>query len=1012
MIKSIVENGRIAALIIALIIVSGFGALSTLPRTEDPEITNRFATVITHYPGASAERVEALVSEVLENQLRRMEEIKLISSTSRPNISVIQLELKDKIKQTDAIWSRARNILADSQSLLPKATLAPKLDDQIGYASTAILGLSWHHDSPVRLDILNRYAKELQSRLRLLSGTDFVKLYGQPTEEVLITLDSEKLARLKLTPAMVARQLQLADSKIAAGEISNQSFRALIEVKGELDTLQRIGKLPIKATNSADIIRIDDIATIKKQAKSPATSLALINGQQGIMVGAVMLPDVRVDRWQQQVTATVDELTQQFSSNVKINWLFEQNSYTKVRLGDLTINLLQGFVIILVVLMMTLGLRNALIVALALPLTALFTLSGMKIVHLPIHQMSVTGLVVALGIMVDNAIVIVDAISQRRAEGQSRLEAVGNTLKHLWLPLAGSTLTTILAFTPIILMPGASGEFVSGIAISVVFALIGSYAISHTVIAGLAGRFSDCNRRISWLNHGIQFETLSHWYHKLLAKSLARPLITSIIVGLIPITGFIAAGKLTEQFFPPSDRDMFQIEMYLAPQSSIDHTYSITQKVDKYLRANHNINQLDWMVGGNVPSFYYNLLQRQQGSANYAQAMVKVKDFNTANQLIPLLQQELNNTFPQAQILVRKLEQGPPFNAPIEFRVYGQNLDILNEIGEQLRQQLYKSEHVLHTRTTLSSGSAKIWIEANEDAALMLGLNLTSIAEQIAMATTGVLGGTLLEETEILPVRLRLDETFLQHPQKLDDLNLITASGERVPFSSVAEQKMTVSRGAIPRRDGKRINVVEAYLATGVLPASVLEKVQADINAIELPDGYRIELGGESAKRNEAVSKLLSSVAVVLTLLIATIVLSFNSFRLTAIILFSALQSVGLGLLAVFIFNYPFGFNVIIGLLGLMGLAINAAIVILAELESDATARQGENEVIITLVGTCTRHISSTTITTIGGFLPLILAGGGFWPPFAVAIAGGTLLTTLISLLWVPAMYRLLMCKN
>jgi multidrug efflux pump subunit AcrB len=220
---------------------------------------------------------------------------------------------------------------------------------------------------------------------------------------------------------------------------------------------------------------------------------------------------------------------------------------------------------------------------------------------------------------------------------------------------------------------------------------------------------------------------------------------------------------------------------------------------------------------------------------------------------------------------------------------------------------------------------------------------------------------------------------------------------------------MQVSRGAIPRRNGQRVNTIEAYIVSGVLPAQVLGHVKDRVAQLPLPSGYRIEIGGESAKRNEAVGNLLSNVMLVVTLLLATVVLSFNSFRLTAIILLSAIQSAGLGLLAVFVFGYPFGFPVIIGLLGLMGLAINAAIVILAELEDVPSARLGDMDTIVATVSSCGRHISSTTITTVGGFIPLIIAGGGFWPPFAIAIAGGTLLTTLLSLVWVPTMYLLLM---
>ena len=1009
MVKALVENGRLASLFIALLIVAGLGAISSLPRMEDPDITNRFASVITQYPGASAERVEALVTEVLENRLRRLEEIKLIQSTSRPGISVIQLELKDSVQDTDPVWSRARDLIADAKPVLPKAAQNALLDDQIGYASTAILGLVWKGGGEIRTDMLNRYAKELQSKLRLLSGTDFVKLYGSPIEEVLVQLDGNKVNQLGLTPASIARILSNADTKVSAGEINNNNFRALIEVSGELDSLSRIRRVPLKVDSQGQIIRLGDIATINKQAKTPANSIALIEQDQGVMVAARMLNNTRVDLWLAKVRVEVDAMQASVPANIEIQWLFDQESYTSDRLGGLVGSLLLGFIIILLVLMLTLGLRNALIVSLSLPLTALFTLTCMKFVGLPIHQMSVTGLVVALGIMVDNAIVIVDAIAQRRQQGLSRIEAVSATLKHLWLPLAGSTITTMLAFAPIVLMPGAAGEFVGGIAISVMFALLGSYIISHTLIAGLAGRFGVAGDQDKWYQTGISLPRVSQLFNASLTLALKRPLLSGLLIGILPITGFIASGQMTEQFFPPSDRDMFQIEVYLPPHASVASTRHLVEKMDQQLRETQGVTRIDWVIGGNTPSFYYNLLQRQQGASNYAQAMVKVEDFDTANRLIPQLQQALDLANPEAQILVRKLEQGPPFNAPVELRVFGPNLDQLRLIGDEVRRILSDTPDVIHTRATLSAGAPKIWFQVNEDASMMSGLNLTEIAEQIQMATTGINGGSILEQTESIPVRVRLQDSTREQQTKLSEINLVSSSGVGIPLSALAESQIQVSRGAIPRRDGQRVNTIEAYIVSGVLPQQVLDDAKARIDGLNLPAGYHIEVGGESAKRNEAVGNLLSNLVLVVTLLLATLVLSFNSFRLTAIILFSAMQSAGLGLLAVYLFGYPFGFTVIIGLLGLMGLAINAAIVILAELEDQSDAREGNIDTIVRIVSGCGRHIGSTTITTIGGFLPLIIAGGGFWPPFAIAIAGGTLLTTLLSLIWVPTMYKLVM---
>ena len=1014
MIKMLVQNTRLLVLVLVVLIVSGLGAIHTLPRMEDPRISNRFATVITHYPGASAERVEALISEKIESKIRKLAEIKVLTSTSRPGISVIQAELKDHIIEGAPVWSRMRDILSDLTPDLPAGSSVPHLDDDRGYAFTRIIALTWQGESTADLAIIGRYARELQNRLRLIAGTDFVEVQGAPEEEILVEIDLNAASALKLTGAQIAQLISGADAKVSAGELSNNDNIMQLELRGELDSLERIRQIPLLSDSKGFVYRLGDLAEVKRAIKTPESSLAIINGQQGVVVSARMLPDLRIDTWSKSLDKSMAEFNQLLPSNILSQVIFDQNGYTQTRLSELMDNVLFGFAIISLVLLLTLGWRSALIVALSLPITVLFTLSCMKYYGLPIHQMSVTGLVVALGIMVDNAIVMVDSIGQKRREGMSPLYAVQRSLKHLWLPLLGSTLTTILAFMPIILMPGPAGEFVGGIALSVIFSLIGSYLISHTILASIAGRFllqRDDNHR--WYQNGIHLPKLANAFKKNIRLSLNYPKLSVLLVFLVPLYGFYGAGKLTEQFFPPSDRDMFHIEMFLAPQTSIERTRAVTAEVDSILAKYPGITAVNWFVGNNAPTFYYNLLMRQQGAQNYAQAMVTADHFSTANRLIHELQAELDRSVPEAQILVRQLEQGPPFDAPIEVRLYGQNLDQLKLLGDELRAIMFTIPNVIHTRATLLAGTPKVWLDVNEEASRVMGLGLTQVAHQLEASTQGTVGSRVIESTESIPIRVRIAQSDREDLAGLSSLNVTSAQQGMIPLSGIADLELKPSRGAIPRRDGERVNVIEAYLVQGILPSTALThlKQQLDSGKFTLPSGYRLEFGGESAKRNDAVGNLLASIGLVMTLLVTVIVLSFNSFRLSLLIMLTAVQAAGLGLLSVYLGSFPFGFTVIIGLLGLVGLAINAAIVILAELKSTPQAMAGEPEAILTCVMSCTRHITSTTITTVGGFLPLIMAGGGFWPPFAVAIAGGTALTTLVSFYFVPAGFLLLQGK-
>lgn len=1020
MIRSFVKNGRLMSLAIALLIVSGIGAISTLPRTEDPRIIARMASVITQLPGASAERVEVLLTEKIEQKLRKISEIKEINSTSRPNTSVVQLILHDEVTDATPIWSRVRDLVNDVYPELPQGTIAPILEDDRGYAFTKLVALNWTDDTDVDIAMLGRYANELQNRLKLVGSTDIVKIFGLGKEEILVELDAEQAAKADLTTKDVSDRIALADSKVAAGQLLNSYNQMQVELTGALNTVERIRTIPLKGNESNSLLMLGDIANVEKTLAWPAAEIAIVNDKPAIIVATRMLPSIRIDQWTKSVKAALDEFEPLLPNHIELEIIFDQNSYTETRLNELVSNIALGFVLISGVLLLTLGWRSALIVAASLPLTVLFTLAVMNLWGLPIHQMSVTGLVVALGIMVDNAIVMTDTIQAKRQEGMRRLDSVSYAVKHLWMPLLGSTITTVLAFMPIILMPGPAGEFVGGIALSVIFSLIGSYIISHTIVAGLAGRFlpkkqNATGQENKWHTAGIAMPHLSTWFQKTLSYCLDNPKKIIIIVGCLPLLGFVLAKQLTEQFFPPSDRDMFQIELFMPAQSSIENTATHANKISQLLYQKDGIEKVRWLVGKNAPMFYYNLMPTKDGAINYAQAMITASDFRAANTLIPELQIELDNLMPEAQVLVRKLEQGPPFNAPVELRIFGPNLDTLKLIGDDIRKIMSETKDIIHTRATLLPGAPKVWVDTDEAQAAIAGLTLVDIAGQLNAQLSGSVNGSIIESTESIPVRVRVGN---QDRAQLDDIANITLVSEKsdqpIPLTAIAELSVKPSRGAIPHRDGMRVNVIEGYIKTGVLPSVVLERVRENIanTDYQLPSSYRIEIGGESAERDKAVGQLMASVGFIFTLLITVVVLSFNSFRISSIIFLSALQSIGLGLLSVYAFDYPFGFTVIIGLLGLMGLAINAAIVIIAELKSDEKAVIGDKQAIIKGVLSCTRHISSTTITTVGGFLPLILAGGGFWPPFAVAVAGGTVLTTLLSFFFVPALFSLMSNKR
>jgi multidrug efflux pump subunit AcrB len=1013
-----ISNPRLLVLGISLLLVAGLGALNSLPRSEDPDLTNRWASIVTPFPGASAERVEALVSEKIEVKLRELHEIEHIHSNSRPGLSVVTLELLPTVYDTEPVMARARDKINDLVPSLPAGAGEPRFDDKrSGGAFTVLAALRWSGSGGLDMNALGRYAQELAIRLQNLPGTEYVSRFGEPIEEFQVTVDIAEVSALQLTTRDIAAAIGRADAKVAAGQLYHDQFQWQMEVSGALDSRQRIRMIPLKLGGNGEIIRLGDIARVERGIRTPAEEIAIIDGGDGVVVAARIRSDVRVDSWTRSVQGLLQDFEQQLPVQVELRSLFNQSVYTEARLGELAGNVGIGFCVILLVLLVTLGWRAALIVAFSLPLVVCFTLFCMQLFGLAIHQISVAGLIVALGIVVDNAIVITEAIAQDRKRGMGRYEAIREALQHYWLPLLGSTLTTILAFMPIVLMPGPGGEFVGGIALTVIFSLVGSFIISHTIVAGLAGRFipGKAAGGYRWYRHGIEMPRLRDAFSRSLAWSIAHPLVSIAAVASVSALGIVAGQSMTEQFYPPADRDMFHIEVFNDAQASIKATRELVARIDQEVAAQPGIIETQWFVGNSAPSFYYNLIANKDGMPQYAQAMVTTRDYQAADAAIVALQKQLDDEFGEAQILVRKLDQGPPYNAPVELRIYGANLDTLKQLGDELRSILSGLPNVLHTRVTQDVAKPKIWVDIREEEAQLAGLRLNDVAQQLRDSLSGSISGSVVESTEELPVRLRITDDERGLYRNLASTQLVSrfsseeATLTNIPLASLGELRLAPARSNIARRNGQRVNTVEAFVAVGVLPETVLNALrqELDIRGFQLPAGYTLEIGGESAKRDESVGNLLAYVGVVLTLLVVAVVLTFNSFRLSGIVFLVAFQSATMGMLSVYLAGYAFGFIIIVGLMGLMGLAINAAIVILAELKANPAACGGDSAAIHDSVMVCTRHIVSTTITTIGGFMPLVFDSGNFWPPFAVAIAGGTALTTLLSFYFVPAAFKL-----
>ncbi len=1005
---------RLVALILLVLISAGLSSFLSLGRQEDPTITNLFATVTTQFPGADPARVETLVTAEIEEELQSIAEVDVITSVSRSGVSVVSVELIQTLDDAtiEQVWSEARDAVESARRAFPDGVQAPDFNAEGISAYSAVIAVTADHDG-VPPAILKSHADALADRLRTIPATRAVDLFGEPETEVLVSVDPNAAAALGLTARDISALISAADGKVQAGRVQSDDVNLTINISGAIETLERLGTVVLRQNADGATVSLADIATITRGVRQPVSDMALANGKRAVLVGVLAQDGVQIDRWMGFVRAELEAGSATVPVGLSETLMFDQSTYTADRLTEVGTNMAIGVALVVLVLFVTLGLRAAAIVAVVLPVVSLATLASMNFIGLPIHQMSVTGLIVALGLLVDAAIVMVDEVRQRLARGMDRAAAVGDATGRLAAPLLASTVTTALSFTPMILLPGPAGDFVGSIAIAVVLMLVWSLVVALTVTPALAGWFLK-----SSAPSGLQLPRLGRAFEAVIALSVRNPVRSIALALILPVLGFAAFPTLTAQFFPGVERDQFYVEIDMPPGTAIDETAAVATEIDRRLAERDGIDRVYWSLGQSGPAFYYNITGGRSAEPAYAQAMIKTRSAEDAARLVPALQAELDSSYPQARIIVRDLVQGPPVAAPIEVRLVGPDLNVLRDLGNEARAIMAGLPLITQVRAGVVSGAPQLRYEIDEPAVRLLGLNLTDIAAQLEAGLVGVTGGSLVEGTDQLPVRVRFGDDLRGDLDRVTDLPILlpnaaalsaTGALPTVPFSEVARTVLEPAESVITRRNAERINTMQAFIVPGVLPEEALQDTLAALDAagFDVPLGYRIELGGDSDARSDTVGNLMASVGLIVTLTIATIVLTFNSFRLTAIALVVCVLSAGLSMLSLAVMQFPFGINAIIGVIGSIGVSINAAIIILTGLKGDPDAAAGDTAAIARVVTGSSRHITSTTITTFGGFLPLILAGGGFWPPFAVAIAGGVMLSAVVSFFFTPAAFTL-----
>ena len=1009
------DRPRILFLTLAFILLSGISSISTLPIQENPELAERWATVTISYPGATPERIETQVVDNLENKLREIVELDIedLSSVITQGFSETLVELQQNVPPLliEEVWSKVQNKIdqietPDGVTMLLERSSGPPI--------TVEYIIDWKGEGNTPIIMMSRLAQQLQKRLSSVPGTEKTAIYGEAEEEIVVEVDSAKMSSLGLTYQEISAAIKSYDNKKPVGVVSDEYSEFLIRLKDNITTPQKIGEIPVKVINQSEIIRLQDIAEVSMQPANPIEDIFLYNGKRVLSVSATGSFSQRVFEYVENVDDQVDKMRLTLPEEFQIERIYDESIYVSSKFGELIKSFALATFFVLSLSFFFLGIRPGIIVTAILPFSVSLVLLGCRLIDLPLHQTSITGIIIALGLLIDNGIIVVEDYKYRRSIGLSIRESINQTLVHISTPLLAATATTVFAFMPIVTGEGSSIEFVGGMALTVIMSIISSLVLALIMVPVLMSYMERIPyfANINVHEEGYKNQKILKKYRKFLTWAFDVPRRAILISISLPLLGFLIFGSIPKDFFPANDRDMFRIHIELPTNSSSTKTLEKVQEIRNQV-IDSNLIELDkdyWFIGRWMPRVLMNIVggEEKNGGNNHAQAVFFAKDYYEMIENLPKLSKMLVAQNSDLIIFVDSFQTGPPVFSDIQYSIIGDDENVLRAIGSELELIINDAPDVSHTKSLAGYSNTNIEFEFNSSNVSLSGKNTELLVNELYAENNGIVVSSMLDSNKEIPIRVKgiressdiIGNTgYLSIPAK-DGIDFIGNYGQAT---------INKTSSYVTRRNSQRVNQVEGWIWTGTLPHKTEQYLEEKFNEFEsnLPPGYSIIVGGEAESRGQSQSQIYSSAIIYLLLITFGLVFALNSFRQTLLILSVAIFSIGLSFLGLKLGQQNYGFIGTVGALGLIGLSINDSIIVLSHIKEKANQVSMTKSDLIEVVIRSTRHIITTSLTTLGGFLPLIFANI-FFRPLAWAMSIGVLGATMTALLYIPAMFILL----
>ena len=1004
------ERPRILFLTLAFILLSGISSLFSVPIQENPQLAERWGNVGVFYPGASPERIETQVINDLEIKLREIVEIDELDSIISQGYSKTHIELEesvplDKIEET---WSRIQGKL---DQIIPPDEATIILNRTAGPPITLEYVIDWNGDGEPPMIMMSRLAQQLKRKLSSIALTKETAVYGETDEEIVVEIDSAKMSSLNLTYGDVANSIRSFDNKKPVGVISDNDSEFLIRLKDNINSPQKVGEIPVKILNQSEIIRLQDIGNISIKPISPVEDIFLYNGKQVISVSATGTMSQRVYDYVDRVEAVVEQMREVLPEEFSINRIYDESIYVSSKFSELIKSFSIAAFFVLSLSFILLGIRPGIIVTAILPFSVSLVLLGCRLIGLPLHMTSITGIIIALGLLIDNGIIVVEDYKFRRSQGLSVKESINETLIQLTTPLAAATGTTVFAFMPIVTGEGSSVEFVGGLAITVIMSIISSLLLALIMVPVLMSYMEKIPyfANIKVHEEGYNNERLYNKYKEFLTWSFEVPRRAILISTSLPLLGFLLFNTIDKDFFPSSDRDMFRVHIDLPENSSSIKTAEKAKIIRQQIIESDliEIEKDYWFVGRWMPRVLMNIVggMEKTGSNNSAQAVFFANDYYEMIDKLPDLSRLIVSKNPDTTIYIDSFYSGPPFFSDIRYDIFGDDENVLLELGSELELIINNAPDISHTRSEATSSNTNVEFEFDSSNISLAGKNTELMVNELFAANNGLVISSMLDSNIEIPIRVK---GIVNSSDITGDSSSISISNSNsIDFiGNYSKTTLNKSSSTITRISSQRVNIVEGWVWTGTLASETESYIKQEVERFEknLPPGYSIKQSGEAEVRGDSQSQIWSSAIIYIFLITIGLVFALNSFRETALILSVALLSMGLSFIGLIVGFQNFGFIATIGAIGLIGLSINDSIIVLSHIKERARKSLMTKADLIEVVIRSTRHIITTSLTTLGGFLPLIFASI-FFRPLAWAMSVGVLGATLTALLYIPAMY-------